>query len=358
MSSIKLYNPGPVNVSTDTYQAMSSAMIGHRGSDFVNLYSDIHPKLQKLFGTNSPVYLSTSSAWGIMEAAVRNLSTKKVLNCCNGAFSDKWLDVSQRCGLEAESLSAEWGLPIDPVELDKKLSTGEFDLVTLVHNETSTGVMNPLKEIANVVSKYDDVLLVLDTVSSFSVVPIDADELGIDVVLTGSQKALALPPGLALFTVSDNALEKAKSTPNRGYYFDFLEFHKNWEKMMTPSTPCISLLYGLQHQLNKIFDEGLVSRFERHDKLNQMVHDWVQLHEFNHFAPEGFRSKSLTCVANNKNIDVPAWIKRMREKHSLIINGGYGKIKGSTFRISNMADESVETIQQMLEAITDTLEDS
>ena len=334
---------------------MSKAMIGHRGSDFVNLYSDIHSKLQKLFGTSSPVYLSTSSAWGVMEASVRNLSSKKVLNCCNGAFSDKWLDVSQRCGLEAESLSSEWGSPIDPSELDEKLSTGHFDLVTLVHNETSTGVMNPLKEISQVVAKYDDVSLVVDTVSSFSVVPINADELGIDVVLTGSQKALALPPGLALFTVSEKALKKAESTSNRGYYFDFLEFHKNWEKMMTPSTPCISLIYGLQHQLNKIFEEGLDARFQRHDELNKMVHDWVIKNEFNHFAPEGFRSKSLTCVANNRGIDVPAWIKRMREKHSLIINGGYGKIKGTTFRISNMGDESVNSITEMLEAISDTL---
>ena len=330
-------------------------MIGHRGGDFVNLYSDIHPKLQKLFGTTSPVYLSTSSAWGVMEASVRNLSSKKVLNCCNGAFSDKWLDVSQRCGLEAESLSSEWGSPIDPNELDEKLSTGHFDLVTLVHNETSTGVMNPLKEISQVVAKYDDISLVVDTVSSFSVVPINTDELGIDVVLTGSQKALALPPGLALFTVSEKALKKAESTPNRGYYFDFLEFHKNWEKMMTPSTPCISLIYGLQHQLNKIFDEGLDARFQRHEELNKMVHDWVSKNEFNHFAPEGFRSKSLTCVANNREIDVAAWIKRMRDKHSLIINGGYGKIKGTTFRISNMGDESVASITQMLEAITDTL---
>ena len=355
MNSIKLYNPGPINVSDDTYQAMSKAMIGHRGGDFVNLYSDIHPKLQKLFGTTSPVYLSTSSAWGVMEASVRNLSSKKVLNCCNGAFSDKWLDVSQRCGLEAESLSSEWGSPIDPNELDEKLSTGHFDLVTLVHNETSTGVMNPLKEISQVVAQYDDISLVVDTVSSFSVVPINTDELGIDVVLTGSQKALALPPGLALFTVSEKALKKAESIPNRGYYFDFLEFHKNWEKMMTPSTPCISLIYGLQHQLNKIFDEGLDARFQRHEELNKMVHDWVSKNEFNHFAPEGFRSKSLTCVANNREIDVAAWIKRMRDKHSLIINGGYGKIKGTTFRISNMGDESVDSITQMLEAITDTL---
>ena len=353
--SVKLYNPGPINVSEDTFSAMAAPMIGHRGNDFVKLYEDIPPNLQTLFGTEGPVYLSTSSAWGVMEAAVRNLTQKKVLNCCNGAFSDKWLNVSERCGLEAEALRAEWGSPISPSSLNEALSKGEFDLVTLVHNETSTGVMNPLNEIAEVVSQYPDVLLVVDTVSSFSATPINTTENGIDVVLTGSQKALALPPGLALFTVSEKALERAKSTPNRGYYFDFLEFQKNWEKMMTPSTPCISLLYGLQHQLNKIFNEGLEERYARHIELNSMVHDWVEEHNFEHFAPEGYRSKSLTCVANNLNIDVPAWISSMREKHSLIINGGYGKIKGTTFRISNMGDETRESITSMLDAITDTL---
>ena len=316
--SVRLYNPGPINVSDDTFNAMGAAMIGHRGNDFVKLYEDIHPKLQTLFGTEGPVYLSTSSAWGVMEAAVRNLTQKKVLNCCNGAFSDKWLNVSERCGIEAEALTAEWGSPISPSSLDETLSEGEFDVVTLVHNETSTGVMNPLNEIAEVVSQYPDVLLVVDTVSSFSAVPINTSENGIDVVLTGSQKALALPPGLALFTVSEKALERANSTPNRGYYFDFLEFHKTWEKMMTPSTPCISLLYGLKHQLNKIFNEGLDERYARHMQLNSMVHDWVEENNFQHFALEGYRSKSLTCVANNLNIDVPSWIASMKEKHSLI----------------------------------------
>lgn len=353
--SIRLYIPGPINVSKDTYQAMSAAMIGHRSGDFVSLYEDIHPKLQQLFGTNQPVFLSTSSAWGVMEASIRNLVQKKVLNCCCGAFSDKWLDVSKRCGKQAEALQVEWGQPITADLVDAKLATGEFDVVTMVHNETSTGVMNPLAEIAAVVAKYPDVLLVVDTVSSFSAVPINTDELGIDVVLTGSQKALALPPGLGLFTVSEAAMARAAEVPDRGYYFDFLEFKKNWDKMMTPSTPCISLLYGLQHQLNRFLSEGLDARYARHERLNGMVHQWVAEHGFEHFAPEGYRSQSLTCVANNKEVDLAAWIKAMKAKHSLMINGGYGKIKGLTFRISNMGDETEETIAQMLEAITDTL---
>ncbi len=352
---VRLYIPGPIEVSPATFAAMSAPMIGHRGGEFVKLYEEIHPQLQQLFGTTQPVFLSTSSAWGLMEASIRNLVAKKALICACGAFSDKWLDVAKRCGKQAEALQVEWGQPILPADLEAKLASGEFDVVTLVHNETSTGVQNPLAELAAIVRKFPDVLLVVDTVSSFSAVPIPTDQLGIDVVLTGSQKALALPPGLGLFTVSERAMERAASIPDRGYYFDFLEFQKNWEKMMTPSTPCISLLFGLRHQLATIFSEGLEARFARHERLNNTVHDWVSANGFEHFAPEGYRSKSLTCVANNRDIDVSAWIKAMREKHSLVINGGYGKIKNITFRISNMGDETDTSIASMLEAISDTL---
>ena len=140
------------------------------------------------FQTQDPLFLSTSSAWGVMEGAVRNLCAKKTLCCMCGAFSDKWLDVAQRCGKEADGLEAEWGHHIDPQILDSKLSTGEYDLVTLVHNETSCGMMNPLEDIMKVLAKYPDVISVIDTVSSFSVVPIPKDLWGIDVILTGSQK--------------------------------------------------------------------------------------------------------------------------------------------------------------------------
>ena len=165
-----------------------------------------------------------------MEGAIRNLCAKKVLCCMCGAFSDKWLDVSRRCGREAEGFEVEWGKHISPEALEQKLSTGEFDLVTLVHNETSCGMMNPLEDIMKVLAKFPDVLSVIDTVSSFSVVPIPKDQWGIDVILTGSQKALALPPGLALLSVSERAFKRAESIDGRGYYFDFIEFLKNHEK--------------------------------------------------------------------------------------------------------------------------------
>lgn len=354
-SKIKLYNPGPINVSDETYAAMAQPMIGHRGKDFQALYADCQPLLKKYFETENPVFLSTSSAWGVMEGAIRNLVGKKVLNCCCGAFSDKWFDVSKRCGKEAEALSFEWGQPVDPAALDAKLANGEFDTVTLVHSETSTGVLSDLEAIGAVLKKYPNVCSVVDTVSSFSTVPTPVDALGIDVMLTGSQKALALPPGLALFTCSERALARAAEQTDRGYYFDFLEFKKNHDKDMTPSTPTISLIYGLRAKLLEIESEGIQQRYERHARLNAKVHAWVEKHGYEFFAPEGYRSKALTCVANNKETDLPKLIQMLRDEHSLIIDGGYGKVKGKTFRISNMGDETDASMEIVLNALDDCL---
>lgn len=355
MSHTKLFIPGPIEVSPKTFAAFCKPMIGHRSNDFKKLYGAIQPQLQTLFGTKQPVFLSTSSAWGVMEGAIRNLVHKKVLNCMNGAFSDKWFDVSKRCGKEAGALQVEWGQPICPEALDEKLATGEYDTVTLIHNETSTGVMNPLAELCAVVRKHPEVLLIVDTVSSFSVVPIPMDELGIDVLLTGSQKALALPPGLALFAVSERAFERAAATKDRGYYFDFLEFKKNQADDMTPSTPSISHIYALQSKLEDIFAEGVEARHARHARLNDLVHQWVVRNGFEFFAPEGYRSVSLTCVKNNREIDVAGLNARLKERYHAVIDGGYGKLKGKTFRISNMGDETEETITALLGWLDDCL---
>lgn len=352
---VKLFIPGPIEVSPATFAAMSRPMIGHRGSQFVSLYQGLMTKLQTAFGTTRPVYLSTSSAWGVMEGAIRNLVGKKVLNCCCGAFSDKWYDVSLRCGKQADKLQVEWGQPITPDLLRAKLSEGGFDTVTLIHNETSTGVMSPLPELAAVVREFPDVLLVVDSVSSFSALPIPFDELGLDVLLTGSQKALALPPGLALFAVSERALARAATIAGRGYYFDFLEFEKNAKEFMTPSTPCLSLIYGLDFKLNEIEAEGWANRYARHERLNRTIHEWVARQGFEHFAPAGYRSKTLTTVRNNKNLDLTRWNKILQQDHQLMINMGYGKIKGTTFRISNMGDETDETIAELMAALDASL---
>lgn len=355
MQHVKLFIPGPVEVSEKTYRAMCAPAIGHRGAEFKKLYASIQPRLQTLFGTSRPVFLSTSSAWGVMEGAIRNLASKKTLNAMCGAFSDKWHDVTLRCGKQAEPLQVPWGSPILPEMVRDKLSQGGFDTFTLIHNETSCGLLNPLEDIAAVLRDFPDVLFIVDTVSSFSTQPIPMDDLGIDVMLTGSQKALALPPGLALFAVSERALERAKSSTDRGYYFDFVEFAKNQANDMTPSTPVIPLIHALASKLDDIFAEGVDARHQRHATLNATVHQWVRDRGFEFFAPEGYRSRSLTCIRNNRNIDLPAWIKSLREKHHIAIDGGYGKIKGSTFRLSNMGDETPDTIATLLAALDDTL---
>ncbi len=353
---MKLYIPGPVQVSDKTFRAFCKPLIGHRSGDFKKLYGGIQPRLQELFETKQPVFLSTSSAWGVMEGSIRNLvGTGKVLNCMCGAFSDKWLDVSRRCGKEAESLQVEWGQPIRGAQVREKLQQGGFDAITLIHNETSTGVMSPLAEICAVVAEFPYVRLIVDSVSSFSVVPIPMDELGIDVLLTGSQKALAMPPGLALFSASEKAFARAEQIAGRGYYFDFIEFKKNQAEDMTPSTPSISHVYALESKLEDIFSEGVAQRQARHSELNDMVGEWVLRNGFEFFAPEGYRSKSLTCVANNRNIDVAALVKNLKDRHEIVLDGGYGKLKGKTFRISNMGDETRESIGELIAALDDSL---
>src|SRR6267378_192365 len=298
MGHVKLHIPGPVEVSEKTFRAFSSPMIGHRGQGYKDLYAKIQPQLQQLLTTKQLVYRSTSSAWGVMEGAIRNLVAKKVLNCMCGAFSDKWFDVAKRCGKEAEALQVPWGSPIRAEDVDKKLATGQFDVLTLIHNETSTGVMSPLAEIAALKQKYPDVMFVVDAVSSMSAVPLKFDELGIDLLLAGTQKAFALPPGLAVFVCSPAALSRAATIKDRGYYFDFVEFQKNAEQNMTPSTPSIGHVNALASKLEDFFAEGLEARYARHLKLAQMTRDWAARHEFTLFPEKGFESATLTCVNN------------------------------------------------------------
>ena len=349
--SYKLFIPGPIAVSEKTLRAMAQPMIGHRSTDFVALYQAIQPQLQALMYTQDPVYLSTSSAWGVMEGSLRNVVKKKVLTCMNGAFSDKWYDVAVRCGKPAAPLKFEWGQPVDPAALRRELATGAYDALTLIHNETSCGCMSDLAALMAVVRDFPDVIAIVDTVSSFSAVPIRKDELGIDVLVTGSQKALALPPGLSLLSVSKKARDRAAGIEGRGYYFDFLEFQKNHENGMTPSTPVIPLIYALKSKLDDIKAEGVEARYARHARLNKTVRDFVFAKGFQLFPKEGYGSITLNCFANTLQLDLAALNKTLKSKHGLVIDGGYGKLKGKTFRISNMGDETDDTIAAMLKAL-------
>lgn len=352
--SKKLYIPGPVQISPDVYEAMCRPMVGHRMKEYAEVHGRVTGRLKAMLNTVDPVFLSTSSAFGVMEGAVRNLVQKRCANFANGAFSAKWHDVTRRCGIEADLFSAEWGQPVSAEMVDRALSTGKYDAMTVVHNETSTGVMSPLEEIAAVMKTYPEVSFIVDTVSSMSAVPLDLDALGTDVCLAGVQKAFGLPPGLAVFAVSRRALDKAKTTPNRGYYFDFEEFEKNDLKDNTPSTPCISLIYALDLQLEKFLSEGLQHRYARHSLMADATRQWVRAQGFELFAPEGYRSQTLTCARNDGRTDLER-LKALAAERGYAIDNGYGKIKNNTFRIAHMADFTMADMEEVFALLEELL---
>lgn len=343
----KLFIPGPVNVAPEIFAAMSQPMIGHRMKEYAELHGRVTTNLKRMMETSDRTFLATSSAFGVMEGAVRNLVRGRCVNFCNGAFSDKWHDVTLRCGKQADAVKVPWGQPITADLVDQALATGKYDSFTLINNETSTGVLSPLEEIADVLKKYPEVVSIVDTVSSMSALRLPVGELGIDCCIFGVQKALALPPGLAVFTASEKAIERAKTVENRGYYFDFLEFVANDDKDNTPSTPCISLIYGLDCQLQRIFAEGLENRWNRHQRMAERTRLWAQQKGFELFAPEGARSVTLTCVANSRGVDLARVKKRLSEQ-GYAFDDGYGKIKGQTFRVAHMGDMQPAELEEFL----------
>ena len=350
----KLFIPGPVEVAPEILAAMATPMVGHRMKEYALMHARVKANLKKLLFTNERVLLSTSSAFGIMEGAIRNLVGRRCANFCNGAFSDKWHDVTLRCGKEADPFKAEWGQPITAELVDKALATGKYDAITLIHNETSTGVMSPLPEICEVLRRYPDVVSIIDTVSSMSAVRIPLDELGIDCCIFGVQKAFALPPGLAVFTASEKALARAATVPNRGYYFDFLEFAANDDKDNTPSTPCISQIAALDVQLQRFFAEGLENRWARHAKMAEFVRGWAKESGYGLFPEERYCSQTLTCASNTMGTDLAA-LKKMLGDRGYAFDDGYGKIKGKTFRIAHMGDMQLEDLKEFTAVITECL---
>jgi aspartate aminotransferase-like enzyme len=325
-------------------------MIGHRAPEYAQLQGRITPRLRPIFGTAGRVFVVTSSGSGLQEAAVRNCVRERCLCVVNGAFSQRWHEMARANGKQADALEVPQGKAVRPEQLDAQLRSGKYDAVTVVVNETSTGVFSHMPEIAAVVRGHPDVMLLVDVVSCAGGVEIKADEWGLDVCLTSSQKALALPPGLALCSVSDRAMERAASVPNRGWYFDFVQYEKYAANNQTPATPAISLMYALDAQLDAIAGEGWLNRFARHQRLMEMVHDWVRSAGFDFFAEDGYRSPTVTCVTNTRGIDVGALNKYLRQRYMLISNG-YGTLRGKTFRIAHMGDTTSEEIAALLNAI-------
>jgi predicted phosphoserine aminotransferase len=350
----RLFTPGPTEVRPEILKELATPQIHHRSPECVELYAEIQPKLQQLLYTENPVLLYTSSSTGAMESAVTNLVAKRCLNLVNGAFSQRWHEVTVGNGVPCDAFEIPWDQAVKPEQVDEKLSSGAYDAVTLVFNETSTGMMNPLEGIAEVVKRYPDVLLLVDAVSGMAGVKIETDKLDLAFLLAGVQKAFALPAGLAVAAVSEEAAARAETVPPRSYYFSIPQMLASHRKNQTPSTPAIPQMFALNAQLSAMFEEGLDARFARHKAMAERVQAWAKSH-FDIYPEAGYWSNTLTCVANTRDIDVAQLIKTLAQEYSLRIANGYGPIKGKTFRISHMGDTQLDEIAGVLDAIETVL---
>lgn len=355
---VRLFIPGPIEVRKEILEEQARWMIGHRSSDFEALFARLQTKLRQVFYTKQRVYVSTSSGTGLWEAASRNCirDDRKVLHLVNGSFSERWAEVSKLNGKQVDVIEVEWGKTAKPEQVEAQLKKQAYDAVAIVLNETSTGVKTPLEQMVPIIKQYPDTLILVDAVSIFGGYKIDFDSLGLDVLLTSTQKALALPPGLAFGAVSDRTLERAKQVTNRGYYFDFIELEKFLVKSNTPSTPNISLMFASDKQLDYILAEGLENRFARHDKMAEMVRSWALGCGFEMFPEPGYASPTVGVVANTRKIDFSAMNKYLKTQ-GMTINDGYGKLKGTTFRIAHMGDIMPADIEELLNAMTVFLND-
>lgn len=351
----KLFIPGPIEVKQNVLDKMSTPMIGHRSKDASKLQKDISIKLKKLFYTENEILLSTSSGSGLMEAAIRCCTNKRAAVFSIGSFGDRWHEMALFNGIEADLFVSEPGYITTPEMVDEVLSTGKYDLVTITHNETSTGVMNPLDEISEVVRKYPEVIFCVDTVSSAGGTKIEVDKLGIDICITSSQKALGLPPGLGICTITERSIEKARNVKNRGFYLDLVNLYDTVKKKdyQYPSTPNLSLMFALDYQLDCIMEEGLENRFRRHLEMAELTRNWAKRH-FELFSDEKFASVTLTTIKNTKGISVKD-LNIELGKRGFEISNGYGNLKEKTFRIAHMADLTMDDVKELLQEIEDIL---
>lgn len=351
--------PGPTEVREDVLAAQARPMIGHRGKGMEELLARVQPALQRVFRTARPVYISSSSATGLMEGSLRNGARKKVLSLVNGAFSERFHKIALACGLEGDVLDAEWGSAHDPARVAEALKGKGYDAVTVVHSETSTGALNPIADLARVVHASGDAVLLVDSVTGVAGNPVESDAWGLDVVLTGSQKAMALPPGLAFGVAQPNILERAKAARGRGIYFDFLEFEKYALQNQTPNTPAVSLLYALAAQLERLDAETMPTRWARHEAMARRTWAWADEMTARGIpvrvlAPEGQRSWTVTCLTvppGRKGSDVNAAMKA----RGFVISAGYGKLKETTIRIGHMGDHTVAELDRVLGALGEVL---
>jgi len=351
-----LFTPGPTEVAPEILREMARPVIGHRGSEMQTLIADLVPRARRLFGTRThDIFLTACSATGLWEAAIRNCVGRRVLVPVCGSFSERFHEVALACGVDADPLPVEWGRAVPAQAVADLLATGRYDAVALVHNETSTGVTNPLAAIAEAVRRHDDVLLLVDAVSSLAGIPVEVDRHGVDVCLASVQKCLALPPGFALCTVSPRALDRSRRRVGKGYYFDFVRLKGFFDRNLPMATPSVNHMAALLLQLRRIEAEGLETRYARHREMATVTRAWAE-DRFGLFAEAGARSDTISCISNTRGMQVADFVARLGRRGYGVSNG-YGKLKEATFRIGHMGDHTVAAVRGLLAAMDEVLKE-
>ncbi|MFO7797620.1 MAG: pyridoxal-phosphate-dependent aminotransferase family protein [Promethearchaeati archaeon] len=357
-SQLKLFTPGPVYVPERILNELAKPNDTHRSKPYEEMHNKVKQDLQKLLFTDNECIIFTSSASGIMEACVRNLlkNDEKGLFLSIGAFGDRWHSIGEMNGKKAIKRGVEWGKALKPELVKDFLSEDKYSVVFLQSNETSTGVYNPVEEIVPIIKDYG-ALVCIDATSSMAGVKIGVDKLGIDVCLASVQKCLALPPGLAVASISKDAFNKAENVQNRGFYFDFQYFLKKNKSNQTPTTPPIPHIRALVAQLDYILNqENLEERFRRHTQLGKRTRIWARDMNLEMFSETGYESNTVSTMKNTLNLDYSKMVEKMLSKGYRIVNG-YGSLANKTFRIGHMGEITLKDLEDMLEKLTDVISD-
>lgn len=352
---IRFFLPGPCYVLAEVRAQLTAPVVGHRSAAFRQLYAEIAPHLPPLFGTAREVYIATGSSTLVMEAAVTSAVRSSVLNVTCGSFSERWHTISRSLGKEADRLAVPWGQALDPELLRRALARKRYEAVTLVHNETSTGVIQPIAELAAAVREASDALVLVDAVSSLGGVEFQADAWGVDIALAGVQKAIAAPPGLVLVTTSERAEARMAKVPHRGFYTDLLRYrdqHRTGGSTIT--TPAVPLFYALARQLEIVACEGLAARFARHLALRERTAVWAEERGLEFASAAAFRSPTVSCLLGASRGSAPKLVRSLSER-GFTLGGGYGDWKETTFRIGHMGEVMMADLEDLLAELDRTL---
>ena len=360
LSDGTFFLPGPTEVRPEILAELMRPMIPHRGKEFEAVYARCDNGLRSVFRTSRPVYIASASATGLMEAAVRSAPDGPILALVNGAFSERFAQVARSCARTVIESAVPLGEHHDPVQVGALLSETGARAVTVVHSETSTGALNDIAAIAEVARGHGAAILV-DSVTGIAGAPLETDAWQLDFVFTGSQKALALPPGLAFGVASERFLARAASQPARGTYFDLIEFEKYAVKQQTPNTPAISLFFALAAQVEAIAAEGIENRWARHARMQTVTVEWVATltreldPAIGVLAPPSGRSPTVTCITLPSGWSGPA-VAAAVARTGFTIGAGYGALRDSTIRIGHMGDHTEGALVRCLAAVRGAME--